>query len=226
MEAFELHDLTAGYALDALSEDEERAYEQHLRRCARCQEELRLFHDTAVALAHGVEAPPPPPALRDRILEQALAGRRNVVPFRSRRREMFAFATAAAAAAAAIVVGVWASTLSGELEREREALEILAHPRAESIALSGAEGRLVVTAAREAALVVRGLDRAPEGRTYEIWVIEDGDAAPAGLFDGRAEVEIVRLQEPVPPGATVAVTLEPAGGVEQPTGTPLFAADA
>ncbi|HVM16157.1 MAG TPA: anti-sigma factor [Gaiellaceae bacterium] len=226
MEADELHELTAAYALDALSEDEERAYEEHLRRCPQCQEELRAFADTAAALAHGVNAPAPPPALRDRIVEQVRAERAIVVPLASRRPLYASIAVAAAAAAAAIGVGTWAAGLSSELEREREALEILAHPRAQSISLAGAEGRLVVTDGREAALVVSGLGAPPAGHTYEIWVIQDEQPVPAGLFAGGEDVQVVRLDEPVPPGATVAVTIERAGGVEAPTGEPLFRARA
>jgi anti-sigma-K factor RskA len=226
VDATELHDLTAAYALDALDEDEQRAYEEHLRRCPRCQEELTGFLETAAALAYGVDAPPPPPALRDRILDEVREERRTVVPLQSRRRVPLAFLSAAAAAAVALGIGIWAATLSNELQREREALEILAHPQAESISLSGAEGRLVVTDEREAALVVSGLGPAPAGQTYEIWVIEDDRPVPAGLFDAAEDVRVVRLREPVPRGATVAVTVEPAGGVEQPTGDPIFSADA
>ena len=114
----QLHDLTAAYALDALDPDEERAYEEHLRRCPRCQEELAAFAETAAALAHGVDAPPPPPALRERILDQVAAERRTVVPLASRRPLYAAVAAAAAAAVAAIAVGVWAASLSSELSRE------------------------------------------------------------------------------------------------------------
>ena len=225
MEPEELHDLTAAYALDALDEHEERAYEEHLRRCPRCQEELAAFADTAAALAYAVETPPPPDALRERILAQVEEERSKVVPLRrgTRAARVATFA-AAAAAALALGVGLWAASLARDLEQERNALEILAHPQARSIALDGAEGRLVVTDGREAALVVRGLGPPPDGHTYEIWVIQDDRPVPAGLFDDGDAV--VRLDEPVPPGATVAVTVERAGGVDEPTGDPLFAAEA
>jgi anti-sigma-K factor RskA len=59
----------------------------------------------------------------------------------------------------------------------------------------------------------RGLPPAPMGRVYEIWIVRDGHASPAGFLYGRR----ARLSH-VPRGATVAVTLEPRGGSRKPTG--------
>jgi hypothetical protein len=52
-------------------------------------------------------------------------------------------------------------------------------------------------------------------------VIRDGKAKAAGLFPGRAGTSVVEIPRPVRPGAVVAVTLERAGGVQQPTSKPL-----
>jgi hypothetical protein len=56
-------------------------------------------------------------------------------------------------------------------------------------------------------------------------VIEERKARPAGLFDVREEPTVVALERSVPAGAVVAVTLEPEGGVEAPTGEPLLTAE-
>jgi hypothetical protein len=103
---------------------------------------------------------------------------------------------------------------------------VLGDPTADSTPLRGASGRLVVTEAGEAALVVSGLDPAPEDRIYEIWVIEDNRPRPAGLFRGERTRDVVRLTERVPEGAVVAVTLEREEGVQAPTSAPLFTANA
>jgi anti-sigma-K factor RskA len=227
MAEHEIHELTAAYALDALGEAEELEFEEHLRGCARCREELRELLEAASALAYAVEAPPPPVSLRARILERARADRANVIPLRRRRLAIYASgAVAAAAAAVALGVGLWANSLSSSLDRERQALAVLGDPTADSTPLRGASGRLVVTEAGEAALVVSGLDPAPEDRTYEIWVIEDNRPRPAGLFKGERTRDVVRLTERVPEGAVVAVTLEREEGVQAPTSTPLFTAGA
>ena len=50
-------------------------------------------------------------------------------------------------------------------------------------------------------------------------MIEGDQAVPAGLFSGGGEHTVVPLTVPVPEGAIVAVTVEQAGGVDQPTQT-------
>ena len=229
----EEHELVAAYALDALDEDEERQYEEHLRRCARCREELASLREAATSLAYGVPAPPPPPALRERILAEARGGRTNVVPLRPRVAPRLLAGIAAAAATVAVGLGAWAGLLAGSLADEREALnrqeqviDILADEESQRVALSGADGLLAVSPEGRAALVVQGLGPAPEGKTYEAWVIDDGRVAAAGLFDASDEREIVTLTRRVPRGASVAVTVERAGGVAQPTQRPIITARA
>ena len=56
------------------------------------------------------------------------------------------------------------------------------------------------------------------GKSYEIWVIpKDGKPLPSGLF---ARAGTVTVTHDVPPGATVAVTLERAQGAQAPTRKP------
>jgi anti-sigma factor RsiW len=231
MESNDVHGLTAAYALDALDPADEAAYEEHLRRCGECQRHLASLQETTSSLAYAVDAPAPPAELRSRILEQARAERPNVVPLRPRWASPVA-AAAAVAATAALVLGGWALSLASSLEDERRAranldraTALLATGDSIAIPLSGANGTLVVAETGEAALVVSSLDPAPAGKTYEAWVIEDGRPAPAGLFEAAHGRTVVALERPVPRGAVVAVTLEPAGGVERPTSSPLFTAE-
>jgi anti-sigma factor RsiW len=217
----EIHDLTAAYALDALDDHERAEYERHLARCADCRDELASLQLAATALAYAPEAPAPPAALRGRILEAARAERPNVVPLRQRLFVPVA-AVAAVAACAALALGLWGASLSSDVDRERsaarsaqEALALVAGaPR--RVDLEGADGVVAVTPGGRAAIVFESLGDPPEGKAYEAWVIADGRAAPAGVFRGRSVV----LTRNVPPGAAVAVTLEPAAGVEQPTSEP------
>jgi predicted anti-sigma-YlaC factor YlaD len=223
MEANALHDLTASYALDALDPEDARAYEVHLARCERCREELASLSEAAGALAYATEAPAPPTELRARILQQASRERSNVVPLRPRWAVPVA-TVAAAAACAAIGLGIWAASLSGKLDRREDALarqervaQILARP--DSRTISFPQGTLVVTRTGEAALVLRNLDKAGSGLTYEAWVAGEGAPEPAGLFDG-GEVVAVPLERPVREGASVLVTKEKTGGVQAPTRAP------
>jgi len=224
MELTDIHELSAAYALDALDADERRAFEEHLGECERCRADVAEFWGIAALLAYSAPAAAPPVELRDRVLDQVRAERAAVVVPLRRRPQLVLGAASGLAAAAAIALAFWVASLSGELDRTRAALEVLADPAARSIDLEGAAGRLVVDADGDAALVVRELPAAPQGKTYEAWVIQDERPSPAGLFAGEDARDLVLLERRVPPDAIVAVTLEDEGGVDVPTGTPLFSA--
>ncbi len=223
----DLHELVAPYALDALDADERERFERHLAECERCSEQLADLQEAAGALAFAAEGPEPPSSLRGRILESARAeSGAKVLAFPRRRWALPAVASVAAAAAcAAIGLGLWASSLSRSLDRERSAkagyaraVELLGGG-AQIRRLTDAEGGLLVTpGGGEAALVVCGLSPAPPDKTYEAWVIEEGTPRPAGLFRGGGGCPPVLLDRQVPAGAIVAVTLERKGGAEKPTG--------
>ena len=229
-----IHELTAGYALDALDPDERREYEAHLADCERCREELASFWQTTEGLAIAASGPEPTPELRARILEGARAEAQVVVPFEPRRRRAVPVLAAAVAVAAvvALSVGLWAVRLSGDLEdarsaleRERAAVAVLVDPEARTVALQAGEGRLVVGPEGEAVLILHGVEPAPAGKTYELWIIERGAPQSAGLFPGRNGTDVVGVDGTVEEGNVVAVTIEDAGGVNAPTTTPIVASE-
>ncbi|HEY1370292.1 MAG TPA: anti-sigma factor [Gaiellaceae bacterium] len=229
MEANALHELTAAYALDALDESEEREYEEHLVRCPECREQLAALSEAAASLAYGIETPAPPPSLRGRILDAAVGERPNVVPLRRSRAFRVVASVAAVAACAAVAFGVWSAILSGQLSDARKRAvpasirASVAQTAAQEIGAGGVHGSLVVGRDGRGALVLADLPAAPAGKTYEAWVIEGGEAHRAGTFEGGGTV-IVPLTRPVPAGATVATTMERAGGVDAPTQTPFLTA--
>jgi anti-sigma factor RsiW len=230
-----IHELTAGYALDALDADERRVYEAHLESCERCRDELASFWNVSEALAVAASGPEPSVDLRARILDAARAEPPVVIPFPVRRRTPVlvpALTTVAAiAAVVAIGLGIWAVHLSNDLDssraavaNQREAAAIVADPTAQTVALQQGNGQLVVARDGRAALALSGLERAPTGKTYEIWVIAGANAPePSGLFPGREGAELVAVERMVGRGDVVAVTLEKAGGVKKPTTTPIVA---
>jgi anti-sigma factor RsiW len=228
-----IHELTAGYALDALDPDERRAYEAHLEDCERCRAELGSFWETTEALAVAASGPTPSEELRGRILASARAERQNVIPFPAgRRRAVPALgAVAAVAAAAAVGVGIWASQVSGDLddarlalERERAAAAILADPLARNISLEAGAGRLVVVPDGQGVLVLDRLDSAPAGKTYMAWIVEGDTPVAAGAFLGREERDLVPLDGAIDAGDVVAVTLEEEI-VDAPSTAPIVASE-
>ena len=209
-----MHDFVAAYALDALEGDERRSFEAHLATCDACRDELARLSTPVLSLAYGAPPAELPPSLRGRVLAAATAERPNVVPLRP-RWAFPALAAAVAASAAAVGLGIWAASEHSRSGGTQEALT--------TVPLHGAPGSLVLSGGRRAALVVAGLAPAPAGKTYEAWVMVGKTARPAGLFASRSgTVAVVRLTRPVPAGAKVAVTLERAGGVPQPTAQPLL----
>jgi len=192
----ELHDLTPAYALDALDADERRAYEEHLAGCERCRSDLAEIGETVGALGLAAEGPAPPEALRDRILVAAREeGPSNVVALRSHRR-LYAITAVAAVAAVGLAIGLTVALSGGSSSNKLAA----------SVSVDQGVAQLTVT----------GLPAAPDGKTYEIWVIEGKTPKPAGLFSGGGK-QVVALTRPAPDGSTVAVTLEPGGGSDTPT---------
>ncbi len=221
--ADDLHELSALYALDALDGDDRARFEEHLDGCARCREELGGLRGAAGALAFAVEGPAPPAELRARVLTVARAESQNVVPLRPRRSVAvsIAAALAVAATAAAVAFGLWAASLHHSLAGERSALRILGNAQARHIPLAGGHGALVVTPSGDAALAAV-LPPLPDGKVYEAWVIDSSGVRRAGTFTGDRTTLTTR----VPNGATVAVTVERAGGVDAPTSHPLLSARA
>ena len=227
------HDLVAAYALDALDEDERVRFERHLAECEQCTADLAELQGAVSALAYAVEGPEPPAELRDRVVAAAHdEPRAAVLPFPRRWALPAVSAAAAAAACVAIGLGIWATSLSRSVDRERDAraayqraAELLA-ANARTQTLKGADGSLLVAADGRAAIVVCGLSEAPSERVYEVWVVRGKTPRPAGLFRGGGGCRPVFLTRSVSRHATVAVTLEREGGVDQPTTPILFSAEA
>jgi anti-sigma-K factor RskA len=227
-----IHELTAGYALDALDPQERSAYEEHLARCERCRDELSTFWEATASLALAAGGPEPSPDLRERILAAARAEPQNVVPLR--RRPPFTpvrvwSAVAAVAAVVAIGLGVWAASLHGrlgdandKLAAEQSTLSVVSDPDGRTVSLAKGDGQLIVAPGGRAVMVVDGLSPAPSGKAYEVWVIRGTTPTRAGLFHGGAR-SIVPVRGKVGKDAVVAVTLESSDGVDVPTTTPLVA---
>ena len=154
---------------------------------------------------------------------------------RSRRTSGITLAILGAlAGAGAIALGAWgiASNIGDDgsarpqsptaIENVSQVVSLIANPTTATIPIQGS-GRsiiLVVGARGYGVLVLNNVAIPPEGKTYEAWVIKPNVKAPlpAGLFTGGTGV--VKLTKPVPPGAVVAITVEPAGGSAAPTQKP------
>ena len=168
-----IHELTAGYALDALDPAEREEYERHLAGCERCQEELASFWEVTGALAVAADGPEPPPGAARADPRGGACGAADGRPVRaaaaaSRRRSP---RSAAIAAVVAIGLGIYANSLNSELDDTRSALStqetcaaVLADPNATTVSMAAGTGRLVVANDGSAVLVLDDLSSVPSGR--------------------------------------------------------------
>jgi anti-sigma-K factor RskA len=120
------------------------------------------------------------------------------------------------------------SDLRDALATEQETARAIRSPSSLMVSLEGAarssgEGRIFIDPALgKWWFAARGLKPLPSGKTYEFWLIPDGQKpVAAGTFDvDAAGVGYLTGRVPANIGATAlaAVTDEPTGGVPQPTG--------
>jgi hypothetical protein len=120
------------------------------------------------------------------------------------------------------------AALKGESEAQRAALALLQSPSAQVVSLAPPAGApplaaraLLDLAQRKGMLISSGFPAQP-GKDYELWVIRGDVKQPAGLLRGGASGMVLAAIDPqllsgAPPDA-LAVTLEPEGGVLQPSG--------
>lgn len=227
----DLHHLAAAYALDALDAEERAAFEAHYPSCEICSTEVADFRETAAVLAADV-ATPPPADLKASVMAE-VARTRQLSPRRTdvvqldqaRTRRRGRRALAAAAAAVVLVAGTVIVTRSGsdEFGPVLEAADV------SFVTLQGEPGSIeAVWSAELDQVLIRATSLADpgDGRTYALWSLRDGEAAPAGLFspDNDGSVAEVLDVEGLEPDAW-GVTIEPDGGSPQPTGEVIFLGD-
>lgn len=221
--------LTGAYALDALSAEETREFEAQLSDTEQTRYEAVELRDTAVQLGLAVAPEDPPAALRASILDaiastpQLPAPRPMDAPHRARRRRGRVLAgtlsamVLAAAAVTAIIIGVSTQGISPEDVA-------LASDVRQSTAPVDGGGTLAAkwSPSLDAATVsLEGVPKARTGSTYELWYVGADGARAAGLVADPGGW--VLLDGEMTEGDTIAVTVEPAGGSDQPTSDPIAA---
>jgi anti-sigma-K factor RskA len=240
-------ELIGAYALDALPHDEAAAMTAHLATCADHRAgaaELRAVATAMPALADAREAPP---ALRSRIMD-AVAREPQVTAERSAPRAIASAPSRASATqrlqwpranmmwgalAAALLIGFMAMTAWNiVLQRDDGDSAPKLAATADAVApLRSADGTVVGSVLyykdeKQAVIVADGLEEPGDGKTYQMWAIDAannarsiGLIAPTGSGHGAAVVDFDRDV-----ASTFAVTVERAGGVDQPTSDPVLVA--
>jgi anti-sigma-K factor RskA len=239
MSDIDIHALVGAYAVDALDDVERAAFERHLAGCATCRAEVDGLREAAAVI--GTSASQEPPAgLRDRVL----ADIENVRPLPPQtaptaepaathdeegRRRWLRPALIAAAAVAVIAVGggvivaePWADDSSQQQLTVAE--QVRAADDAETFTQTLEDGAVATVirskSLNRAVLVADDMAPAPEGKVYELWLQhEDDGMVAAGLME-EGQHEVVLEGDPAT-AIGFGITVEPAGGSDQPTSDPV-----
>lgn len=239
-------ELVALAALGTLSGEEGAEYARLLEEgCSECERLVPELSLAATALAASAPRLEPRPGLRDEIL--ASIGPSRPSARRSSPVAAWAFAAAAALLFAIVLyddarlrrereeLRSQNSALAGRLESSRTELSrrdlrarVLESDDVRMLFLGGqgpqpkARGRVFWSeGAKRGVLVAGNLAPLPPDRQYQLWVFVEGKPVDAGVFDadaeGRALFESKDLAQ-IRSAENFAVTVEPRGGLSQPSG--------
>jgi anti-sigma-K factor RskA len=227
----EIHALSGAYAVDALDDIERAQFERHLAECAECRAEVASLRSTAALLAE-TTATAPPEGLREKVLADITTVRplppavgTGAAP---RRRFRLAPLAAAAALIAAVGTGVvvtqpWADDTS-EAPQVSAVDRVLQAEDAEKYTqvIDGSEATLVRSRSlNKAVLVTKDMAPPPDGKVYELWLDHKGvGMVPAGLMTQGGEQQVLLEGDPAT-ALGAGITVEPAGGSEEPTLPPV-----
>ena len=232
-------ELKDAYVLGALPKEERREFEEYLASHPERQAEIGELGAVASLLALSPQEQEPPPDLRRRIMDvvaaEAVRPRAIRRSWLARIGELLSARNLALGAATMLVIGLfsWNMVLQGEMQDLQGRVQSLQdqpqEPRTVELggtgAEQGAQAELVALGGDRVVLVAEDMPPVPEGKTYQIWVIEDDVPQPSGLFEpGEGSVAAV-VEHPIDEADAVAVTVEPEGGSPKPTTDPMLAAE-
>ena len=234
MACAEAEELLAGYAFRALDEEERCAVAEHLAECRVHDVELQALRADMERFAVTVSPVEPPPALRSDLLDafdREVAGNAAAAPQplrattppaanpapapRATRPGLLSFgglgyALAAALLVVAVGLGAW-----GASRGDDNGGVLLASARE-------AGQSMQVTYVQDSGLAVFQVDLGalPEGMAYQAWQIVDDAPVSIGVLttNSGSVTFTTNLQD----ASAVALSVEPAGGSEAPTTTPIL----
>lgn len=227
MQHDEIRDLLGAYALGSVPEDEHAQIERHLATCDECRAEVADHEAVIGSLALAVDPVEPPAGFTDRVLAAAVGDRRaeRSAPA-ARRWGRLGILAGAAVITALLAIGGTVLESRQDTQRRREVLALLGS--GEGISLTGNDDVIGRVSGSEFALA--GVDEAPEGKTYQLWLMRgegcpsadpsECDLVSAGTFDTEDGVALVELDQPATEWEDAAVTIEDEGGASSPTTDP------
>jgi anti-sigma-K factor RskA len=228
----DLHTLSGAYAIDALSEEEAREFDRHLQECPACREEVRELRAAAAKMG-AAEAVTAPPALKARVLaaaDQLPQLPPRVSPLQSVRKRRWSARLVAAAAVVVLALGGGVAVLESQRGENQGGVaptvtQVFQAGDAHTKTVQTDHGSVTVaTSPSMGRMAVRtdGLRALSGKHVYQLWAIHGGTPTSAGVVkDLKAGAAMAMPSR----GTTVAITVEPEGGSEQPTTAPFVTVD-
>ncbi|MDP9394416.1 MAG: anti-sigma factor [Actinomycetota bacterium] len=188
-------------------------------------------HDTDGVPTHGPSGEGGPAPRGDASPDASVHELRPAGPRRAWRSP--ALLAAAASVAAAVGLGGLVLDQRADLERARRdaaaIAAVAADPqRTEARGQANGGGSVtVMSAGGRTVVVTEDLPALPEDKTYQLWVVREGgaDVRSAGLLDDAADGTVSQLVSGAANADKVAISVEPEGGSDAPTTTPVVAVD-
>jgi anti-sigma-K factor RskA len=241
VQSHDLHLLTGAYAVDALTGDELDDFEQHLKQCPSCAEEVSGLQETAARLGLAA-AIAPPPSMRAQVLDATNrvrqlppSGVRLITADGPRRRRRLSRRlprpiAVTAMAAVIVVLAILQIGTRHQLQQAQTNSQTIASVLAASDArieqgtstVGGTVTAVISKHDREAVITASGMPTPGHARVYQLWVMSGASARSVGLLPGSsAGATSPVLADDIQPGDQLAITIEPAGGTKQPTTNPI-----
>jgi len=209
----------AAYAIGALEPQESAELERHLAGCEECRRDLRWLAPAVTSLGESVARLEPPPSLRSALMETVEEEAARPQPAARAERRRFGSlwlrpAIGLAAVALIVAVGLIAYDAGGGGTSTVTTHSVPGGTVQATLERSGDSGTLQLT----------GLRQLPAKRIYQAWVQRGETMEPSSLFAPRRNGSASAATPHQLDGAQqVLVTVEPRGGSDQPTSTPLVA---
>ena len=199
-----------------LEGDVSDAAREHLATCPHCIAHRPALETMERVLNDPLSWTEPPPELEQRVMQLIDASGDEELPAPGRRRRWPV--VGAAAAVLAVVVATGAILFSRQPAPDWEITAAGVGPAESAVVVIAGWNE---DAGTRVALRAEGLAPAPDGHTYELWLIGPGPVS-GGTFAAATEqvdlfVGVTRIDYP-----TVAVTLEPLDGDPAPSGIFVF----
>jgi len=239
------------YALGALDADESRSLEAHLQICPSCRAEFDSYRQVGDNLLLATPPQPPPAELRTRLQARLPSAQKTTRRRFTWSLSQFGLGQIslgqlglAAAIVLLLVLNIFSflqvrslqskqEQLARHLETSQTALAMLTYPDTQTLSLegTGVVGTLLLDKDRNVALLtVWHLPHLQADQTYQIWLIDpQGARTSAGIFQPESELPFtstsIYSSGSLANYVGIGVTVEPAGGSDQPTGERIFKVD-